>query len=522
MKYCDTFLQKAQALTPELLQTIVYPKGTVDILYDANEFLQWKAVETPFYPQIPSHEFGKGEKFVLDFGSHYVGYFKMDIRYSKYISDAPLRLKFKFAETPMEIGRESSSYHGGLSSSWLQEEIVTVDRMPVTLELPRRYSFRYVEITVMDTSPIYKVFLSDFICTAISSADMSKVEPLPEGRSKEKWEEIDRISLITLRDCMQSVFEDGPKRDRRLWLGDLRLQAIANYESYKNYNLVKRCLYLFAGMIKENGATPSCVYYNMPGPAADEECLFFDYALFFISTLYDYYCATGELEIVEELWDTAYRQIEYALTCVDDSFLVKTGSVFIDWNKKNKQTAAQGVFIYTLKDAVKLAALLHKDAVVTELNGYIQKASQTILTLYDMDAGFFVSGPQREISWISQVWAVLAQVKSRQENIMILNKLFSGNMEMDIRTPYMYHHLVQALFDNGLEEQAENVLQNYWGTMIQNGADSFWEVYNPQNGEECPYGDYLINSFCHAWSCTPTYFIRKYICKRNKISNEID
>lgn len=29
-------------------------------------------------------------------------------------------------------------------------------------------------------------------------------------------------------DCMQSVFEDGPKRDRRLWLGDLRLQALAS------------------------------------------------------------------------------------------------------------------------------------------------------------------------------------------------------------------------------------------------------------------------------------------------------
>ena len=26
---------------------------------------------------------------------------------------------------------------------------------------------------------------------------------------------------------MQDVFEDGPKRDRRLWLGDLRLPIVA-------------------------------------------------------------------------------------------------------------------------------------------------------------------------------------------------------------------------------------------------------------------------------------------------------
>jgi hypothetical protein len=23
-----------------------------------------------------------------------------------------------------------------------------------------------------------------------------------------------------------------------------------------------------------------------------------------------------------------------------------------------------------------------------------------------------------------------------------------------------------------------------------------------------PYGDHHINSYCHAWSCTPSYFIR--------------
>ncbi|WP_309121157.1 hypothetical protein [Paenibacillus sp.] len=33
---------------------------------------------------------------------------------------------------------------------------------------------------------------------------------------------MDRIAVKTLQDCMQTVYEDGPKRDRRLWIGDLR------------------------------------------------------------------------------------------------------------------------------------------------------------------------------------------------------------------------------------------------------------------------------------------------------------
>jgi hypothetical protein len=39
---------------------------------------------------------------------------------------------------------------------------------------------------------------------------------------------IDNVAVLTLQNCMQEVFEDGPKRDRRLWLGDLRLQALVN------------------------------------------------------------------------------------------------------------------------------------------------------------------------------------------------------------------------------------------------------------------------------------------------------
>ena len=29
---------------------------------------------------------------------------------------------------------------------------------------------------------------------------------------------IDAVSIATLRDCMQTTFEDGPRRDQRLWV----------------------------------------------------------------------------------------------------------------------------------------------------------------------------------------------------------------------------------------------------------------------------------------------------------------
>ncbi|WP_338533661.1 hypothetical protein RBB83_13175 [Paenibacillus peoriae] len=77
-------------------------------------------------------------------------------------------------------------------------------------------------------------------------------------------------------------------------------------------------------------------------------------------------------------------------------------------------------------------------------------------------------------------------------------------------TPYMMHHLIEALIQVNKRDLAIHQIKGYWGKMIEDGADTFWELYDPQNPEFSPYGSHVINSYCHAWSCTPTYFIRKF------------
>ena len=76
--------------------------------------------------------------------------------------------------------------------------------------------------------------------------------------------------------------------------------------------------------------------------------------------------------------------------------------------------------------------------------------------------------------------------------------------------PYMYHHYIDALIRCDEKDLALEEMKRYWGEMIHDGADTFWELYNPYNREESPYGSSMVNSYCHAWSCTPTYFLRKF------------
>ena len=74
----------------------------------------------------------------------------------------------------------------------------------------------------------------------------------------------------------------------------------------------------------------------------------------------------------------------------------------------------------------------------------------------------------------------------------------------------MYHNYIDALIGTGQKDKALEVLDAYWGGMADQGADTFWELYNPQNPNESPYGGTIVNSYCHAWSCAPAYFLRKY------------
>lgn len=250
---------------------------------------------------------------------------------------------------PVEMAEPFAEYEGWISSSWLQEETLFVDVLPRRIELPRRYSFRYLKIEVLATSAKYRVAFEDIICTTVTSADASAVQPL--GHSDETLKEIDRVSIRTLEDCMQDVFEDGPKRDRRLWLGDLRLEALANYETFRNMELVKRCLYLFAGVPDEQGRVSANLFIE-PAIIADDTYLF-DYSLFFTTTLFDYYMASGDEDTLKELWPTARKQVELALEQLDDQGLVQdqeTWWSFIDWHPQlNKQASSHAILIYTLK-----------------------------------------------------------------------------------------------------------------------------------------------------------------------------
>ena len=219
MEVNQAFLDKAEALAPSLITTEIRPAGAVEIAPSGQDWTS-RTVSQGFDRSRP---LGRGDSVCLDFGDHWVGYVSFALTPVGSPPDAPACLRLRLGEIPYELTVGLSDYRGEISSSWIQEELIHVDVLPARVRLPRRYAFRYLEITAVDTSPKYQVVVSDVVCAAVTSADRGKLPPLNTGDPE--LAALDRVSLKTMEDCMQSVFEDGPKRDRRLWLGDLRLQA---------------------------------------------------------------------------------------------------------------------------------------------------------------------------------------------------------------------------------------------------------------------------------------------------------
>lgn len=503
------WLEKAEAAKPKLFVRTVAPVRLVDVAADSAAFQGWGVRDGKPIGNVFSKPLAEGDSFIIDFGEHLVGTVSLSLMDFGRAVDAPVRLRFSFAEVPLELAEDPEATKPSVSKAWYQRETLTFDEIPATVHLSRRYAFRYVKIEVIGCSPHGRFGIGCVSAEAVTSADVSALKPYKANSPLAA--KIDEIACRTLRDCMQTVFEDGPKRDRRLWLGDLRLEALANYETYRNFDVVKRSLYLLAGTCADDGLLNSDAY-ERPAPRSGA-CRILDYTALFAATLLEYAEASGDIETAQDLWPLCVAQLDALCGTVGvDGVFRDDGTwwCFIDWQKGlNRQTAEQGALIYGFKATLRLAEKVgRKDdvAFLPETVVRMEKAARSVL--WDETRGLFVCEKDRQVSYLGQAWLVLAGVLDGKSARRCLKSVLADNAAVKPVTPYANHYFTEALSVAGLRDEAERHLLDYWGEMARLGADTFWEVFVPNDHRAGPYRTPLMNSYCHAWSCAPAYFLR--------------
>jgi alpha-L-rhamnosidase len=508
------FLKRAAESVPVLHECVCRPVGEVVPRKSRAAFQGWQLDPVSLAPKPKAWSARIHQKnnssFILDFGEHLVGYVECTLAVVGAVIDAPMHLKITFGEVPSEVCEPLDPYHGALSRGWLQDE--TFNLIPrEKLRIERRVAFRYVKFEITKPSFSYGVRFTDVTCRAFTSASAKKLAPY---RGPKEFRDIDKVAVRTLANCMQDVFEDGPKRDRRLWLGDLRLQALTNEVTFRNHALVRRSLYLLAAFAPTNDLIRSdCYVYPKLGQGG---CTILDYALLFAPTLLEYARASGDQKTARELWPLAKFQIDFVLErFIDQRGLFvdpKKYWLFIDWRSGlEKETPIQGILIFALAQLAELARHLGLAREIPAALAAKEKLTEAARKyLRDPRTGFYVSGPKRQVSWHSHAWLIIAGVITPDEGAKLLKRLRKSKDVVMPAGPYLYHYVVEAMLLCGLKQEALDLMRNYWGSMVKKGASTFWEVYDPKNDHLSPYENHHINSYCHAWSCTPSYFIRKH------------
>ena len=503
------WLAKAEASKPRLFSRIVEPVGLVKVVADANAYQGWKMETASSATSVLNRPLSPGDEFIFDFGEHVVGRLNIDLVDFGRAVDAPVRLRLSLAEMPCELAEDADGTNPSISKAWYQNETVTFDDVPSSNALPRRYAFRYARVKVEGCSRNGRFGIGKVSVAAVTSADETALRawraPSPVA------ERMDKIACRTLRDCMQTVFEDGPKRDRRLWLGDLRLEALANYETYGNFDVVRRSLYLLAGTCADSGLVNSDAY-ERPAPRSGS-CRILDYTALFAATVLEYLEASGDREMAADLWPLCVMQLDFALNpvCADGIFR-DDGKwwCFIDWQKDlDRQTGEQGAIIYGLKATLRLSERLGRKsdvAFLPDVISHMERRSRTVL--WDEASGCFVCEKSRQVSFLGQAWMVLAGIAEAETARRCLKAVLADSRAVRPVTPYANHSFTEALYVAGLKREGDAHLLSCWGQMAELGADTFWEVFDPANHRAGPYRTPLMNSYCHAWSCAPAYFLR--------------
>jgi hypothetical protein len=136
------------------------------------------------------------------------------------------------------------------------------------------------------------------------------------------------------------------------------------------------------------------------------------------------------------------------------------------------------VLIYCLQRAVWLAERFEPELAVSYRQRLQQLKAAALDALWDPQQGFYVSGAgARSPGHRKSGWCWRSRHAAAATEIM--RNLEKNPPAIAMNTPYLRHHYIAALLQCGLRDEAIAQIKAYWGAMVDYGADTFWEIFDP-------------------------------------------
>ena len=322
----------------------------------------------------------------------------------------------------------------------------------------------------------------------------------------ERVSKIFDICAYTFHLNSREFYLDGIKRDRWVWAGDAYQSFKINPYLYFDKEIMKRTILSLLG-------TP---------PYKQHVNTINDYSFYLIISVYDYWFMTGDTEFVSIVYPKVKALYDFCVSRLDENGFVseRPGDwIFIDWSDtldKDGPHCAEQILLWQATRCFKLISnVTHNpcDSAIDE-----EELREKIYRYYykEKAGGFidcFASG-KNVINRQQNILALLYDFTDERESKRIVKDILLNDDIPELTTPYFSFFELLAFCNNGYVEIAQQKISSYWGAMVELGATSIWEEYNPAssgNGHYNMYGEPYGKSLCHAWGSGPICFLGKYV-----------
>ncbi|MDE3161786.1 MAG: alpha-L-rhamnosidase [Acidobacteriota bacterium] len=314
-----------------------------------------------------------------------------------------------------------------------------------------------------------------------------------------------QTAVDTAHLSMQDSILDGIKRDRGRWIGDDEVIHRVVADIYGDPRLVRAGLEDAIGTAAVTGPVN-----GLPG-----------YSAWWVISEFEYVQRWGDLDQLRSVQSRMVQLLALMERDLDARHLYAArdgGKPFVDWSpglssdSPESRRAVHFEYLFAFRRAAALlrftgdsAGATHFDALANAMNSAAQA------NLIDPTGAF---GDR----WQTNAIAVLAgavQTDAQREAVWrVLARTVTTRKPSDIITPYYGSYLLSAMAALGHREEALAWMRAYWGGMLDAGATSFWEAWDPAWAGPDPHARLQADdkvgyyaSLSHGWSSGPAAWL---------------
>lgn len=371
----------------------------------------------------------------------------------------------------------------------------------------RRFGARYIQLHIYSSS------------VRIHYAGLKPVEyPLSEPISFKTGDYLlDKIyctAVNTLKLCLHEHYEDCPWREQGLYAMDSMVQMLCGYYAFKEIVMPRAAIELLSKGQRADGllnlCAPCSFYRTIPS-----------FSLAFISSLWNYYSFSHDKDFIKQMIPVTEKIIVFFVSLINKDGLIanpcgETYWNFFEWteglegysNSSEIYSILQSQFIIAAEQYLKMVEITESKPVRNNLGEIVSKIRTASQLFWNDKTNTFRTelNSDKKDTELAQSLMVCANIATSAQKNIILEKLSTeDNGILPISLSYSIYKY-DALMTEPVQyaKFVKNDIAKIWGSMLFDGATSFWETR---------FGAWDFNnggSLCHGWSAVPVYVFQKY------------